>query len=115
MGKAEALASALLVGLLLMWGLMAWGTLADSGPAGTLTPERVDQLLRSAQQDNPPDDPHANQPEHCTNAKDAPKAHKCDCKKDPGVDGSGCEIEDIKCKKYCKKNKCYCFHSNCDS
>ena len=102
MTKGEALVSALLVGLLLSWGLMAWGTQQE---------EVIIRMVAAQEQE----DPHANQPDHCSNAKEADKAHKCDCKKDPGVDGSGCEIEDVKCKKYCKKNKCYCFHHNCDS
>lgn len=99
MGKAEALAGSLIVGLLLLWGLMAWGTLA-------------------AQQESPqpaPDDPHSGQVDHCTNAKNAPAAHKCECHKEPGVDGSGCDVEDKKCKVYCRRNHCHCFHPACDS
>lgn len=62
------------------------------------------------------DDPHDGQPEHCTNAKTAPKAHKCDCKKAPeDAGGMGCEIEDVKCRVYCRKDKCYCYHGGCDS
>ena len=28
------------------------------------------------------ENPHEGQPSHCTNAKDAPKAHKCECMKE---------------------------------
>lgn len=57
------------------------------------------------------EDPHEGQPKHCSNAKTAPKAHKCDCKKT----ADACDIEDVKCRVYCRKNKCYCFHPSCDS
>ena len=66
-------------------------------------------LLPAQQQE----DPHEGQPDTCSNAKNAPKAHLCECKKDPGEDGAGCEIEDIKCKVYCRKNKCFCAHQGC--
>lgn len=54
-------------------------------------------------------DEHEGQPEHCTNAKNAPKAHKCECKKTEDA----CDIEDKACKVYCRKNKCYCAHPGC--
>src|SRR5262245_3348732 len=57
------------------------------------------------------EDPHANQPDHCTNAKKAPAAHKCDCKKAENA----CDVEDRKCRVYCRKNHCHCFHPGCDS
>lgn len=62
-----------------------------------------------------PTDPHANQPSHCINVKDAPAAHKCECSKTPGDDGSGCEVEDKKCRLYCKKDHCLCVHKGCTS
>lgn len=62
------------------------------------------------------DDPHKGQPEHCTNAKTAPAAHKCECKKSPEESGGmGCDVEDVKCRVYCRKDKCYCYHPSCDS
>lgn len=60
----------------------------------------------------PPPDSHEGQPSHCSNAKTAPKPHKCDCKKTPGM---GCDVEDQKCRVYCRPHKCYCFHMGCDS
>lgn len=74
--------------------------------------------LFGAQIDSPPvlaiqqaPDPHDGQVEHCSNAKTAPKAHKCECKKSE----EACDVEDKACKVYCRKNKCYCFHPACDS
>lgn len=62
------------------------------------------------------DDPHSGQPDHCTNAREAPKAHRCECKKAPEAEGGlGCETEDVHCKVYCHKNKCYCYQPKCDS
>lgn len=72
------------------------------------------QLAVVAQQE-PPAPGHEGQPDHCSNAKTAPKAHKCECKKTPGEDGSGCDTEDKACKVYCRKNHCHCFHPACDS
>ena len=54
---------------------------------------------------------HDGQPSHCSNAKTAPAAHKCDCKKTEDA----CDVEDKKCKVYCRKNHCHCFHPACDS
>ena len=68
---------------------------------------QVDTPVVAAQQE----DPHEWQPEHCSNAKTAPKAHKCECKKS----AESCDVEDKACKVYCRKNKCYCFHPACDS
>jgi len=62
------------------------------------------------QEEPPSEDPHAGQPEHCTNAKEAPEAHKCACKKSEDM----CDVEDKACRVYCRKDKCYCAHS-CDS
>ena len=59
----------------------------------------------------PQEQPHESQPDHCSNAKTAPKAHKCDCKKAE----DDCDREDKACKVYCRKHKCYCFHPGCDS
>lgn len=77
--------------------------------------------LFGAQIDSPPpvavqqEDPHDGQPEHCSNAKTAPKAHKCECSKEPGADGAGCSVEDKKCKTYCRPKACWCFQPKCDS
>ena len=57
------------------------------------------------------EDPHDGQPDHCSNAKAAPVAHKCECKKTAGA----CDVEDKKCKVYCRKNRCHCFQPACDS
>lgn len=57
------------------------------------------------------DDPHEGQPDHCTNAKNAPAAHKCACAKTEDA----CDVEDKKCKVYCRKDHCHCFHPSCDS
>jgi len=57
------------------------------------------------------EDPHDGQPDHCTNAKNAPAAHKCECKKTEDA----CDVEDKKCKVYCRKDHCHCFHPACDS
>jgi len=57
------------------------------------------------------EDPHAGQVDHCTNAKTAPAAHKCECKKT----ADACDTEDKQCKVYCRKNHCHCFHPACDS
>lgn len=54
---------------------------------------------------------HDGQPSHCTNAKTAPAAHKCECKKTEDA----CDVEDKKCKVYCRKDHCHCFHPACDS
>ena len=56
-------------------------------------------------------DEHEGQPDHCTNAKNAPAAHKCECKKTEDA----CDMEDKKCKVYCRKDHCHCFHPACDS
>ena len=56
-------------------------------------------------------DEHEGQPSHCSNAKTAPAAHKCDCKKTEDA----CDVEDKKCKVYCRKDHCHCFHPACDS
>ena len=60
-------------------------------------------------------DDHDKQIEHCANTKDTPKAHKCECKKTAGSDGSGCDVEDKACKVYCRPKKCYCVHRGCTS
>ena len=57
------------------------------------------------------DDPHNGQPDQCTNAKNAPADHKCNCKKVAGA----CDVEDRKCRVYCRKNHCHCFQPACDS
>lgn len=106
MGKAEALVGALLTGLLLSWMLMVWGTW------DRLEYERV---VRASQQEPPAPDPHEGQVDHCTNARGAPKAHLCECKKEPNEDGTGCDIEDKKCKVYCRKQHCHCYQPACDS
>ena len=62
-----------------------------------------------------PSDPHANQPDHCANAKNVPAAHACECRKAPNSDGGGCDVEDKKCRTYCRKDKCYCTHVGCTS
>jgi hypothetical protein len=56
-------------------------------------------------------DPHQGQPDHCTNDRNAPDAHKCDCHRSENA----CEMEDKKCKVYCHKDHCHCFHPGCDS
>jgi len=56
-------------------------------------------------------DEHEGQPAHCSNAKTAPAAHKCTCKKTEDA----CDVEDKKCKVYCRKDHCHCFHPACDS
>jgi hypothetical protein len=57
-------------------------------------------------------DPHEGQPERCTNARtEKGKPHFCECKKEP----DSCDVEDKKCKVYCHKNHCHCFHVGCDS
>lgn len=55
--------------------------------------------------------PHEGQPSHCSNAKTAPKAHQCECKKSE----DDCDTEDKNCKVYCRKNHCHCVHPACDS
>ena len=55
--------------------------------------------------------PHEGEPDHCSNAKTAPAAHKCECKKKEGA----CDVEDKTCRVYCRKNHCHCFHPECDS
>ena len=70
------------------------------------------QLAVVAQQE-PPSPGHEGQPSHCSNATTAPKAHKCECKKEASE--MGCKVEDVKCKVYCRKHKCYCWHPGCDS
>lgn len=54
---------------------------------------------------------HEGQPDHCSNAKTAPAAHKCECKKTEDA----CDVEDKTCKVYCRKDHCHCFHPACDS
>ena len=57
-------------------------------------------------------DPHEGQLEQCTNARtEKGKAHFCQCKKD----AEACDREDKKCKVYCHKDHCHCFHAGCDS
>lgn len=102
MGKAEALVGALLTGLLLSWLLMVWGTWDRY---------EYQRVVRAAQQDTPQPDPHEGQPDMCSNAKNAIPAHKCECKKT----ADACDVEDKKCKKYCQKQHCHCFHPACDS
>src|SRR5262245_55453681 len=61
-------------------------------------------------------DDHEGQPDMCSNAKNAIAAHKCDCMKSPSEEGGmGCDTEDKKCKVYCRKDHCHCFHPACDS
>jgi hypothetical protein len=74
---------------------------------GMLSRHPVSRVAAAVQQE----DPHASQPDHCTNAKNAPAAHKCDCKKT----ANACDLEDRKCRVYCRKNHCHCFHPECDS
>ena len=101
MSRTEAVFVAILVGLLLVLGLIV------SGQA-----EQLVELYTVAQQE-PPSPGHEGQPDHCTNAKGAPKSHKCECKKEASE--MGCKVEDVKCKVYCRKHKCYCWHEGCDS
>jgi hypothetical protein len=57
-------------------------------------------------------DPHEGQPERCTNARtEKGKPHFCECKKN----AEACDTEDKKCKVYCHKDHCHCFHAGCDS
>jgi hypothetical protein len=57
-------------------------------------------------------DPHQGQPERCTNARtEKGQPHFCECKKD----AEACDAEDKKCKVYCHKDHCHCFHAGCDS
>jgi hypothetical protein len=53
---------------------------------------------------------HEKQLDHCSNAKTAPKAHKCECKR---TAETGCDVEDKACKVWCRKNKCFCVHPGC--
>lgn len=103
MSRTDATLVAILVGLLLVLGLIVSG--------------QADQLVQwyVVAQQEPPSPGHEGQPDHCTNATTAPKAHKCECKKTPGEDGSGCDTEDKACKVYCRKNHCHCVHIGCTS
>jgi len=90
----------------LLIAVLAAGTIVGAGLLGAYGAQ-IDTPTVVAQQG----DEHEGQPEHCTNAKTAPKAHKCECKKSE----EACDVEDKACKVYCRKNKCYCFHPACDS
>ena len=104
MTRIEALLGSLIIGLLLCMGLVVWGhAVAQQEPPSPAPPSQGD-------------DPHAGQPDHCTNAKDAPQAHRCECSKAEEEDGGkGCDVEDVKCRVYCRKDHCHCFHPRCDS
>lgn len=69
-------------------------------------------LFQQVLQQTPQQDPHEGQPSHCVNyPKEKNKAHYCECKKT----ADSCDQEDTKCKVYCRKNHCHCFHPTCDS
>jgi len=72
-------------------------------------------VLPAAQQEPPQPMPHDEQVDHCSNAKGAKAPHRCECKKEPGDDGEGCEREDVKCKVWCRPHKCFCWQPACDS
>ena len=93
--------------MLLVVAVLAAGTIVGAGLLGAYGAQIDSPPVVAAQQE----DPHEGQPEHCSNAKTAPKAHKCECKKSE----EACDVEDKSCKVYCRKNKCYCFHPSCDS
>lgn len=107
MSRTDATLIAILVGLLLVLGLIM------SGQADEWASRWV--ALYTVAQQEPPSPGHEGQPSHCSNATTVPKAHKCECKKTPGEDGSGCDTEDKACKVYCRKHHCHCFHPLCDS
>ena len=98
--------------MLLIVAVLAAGTIVGAGLLGAYGAQIDSTPTVAAQQE----DPHEGQPEHCSNAKTAPKSHRCECKKTSEEDGgAGCNVEDKGCKTYCRKEKCFCVHRGCTS
>jgi hypothetical protein len=53
------------------------------------------------------DDPHAGQPDHCSNAH--ANNHKCECQRATKCKHEQAKEEDSKCQTYCRKEACKCL------
>jgi hypothetical protein len=53
------------------------------------------------------DDPHAGQPDHCSNAHS--NTHKCECQRATKCKHEQAKEEDSKCQTYCRKEACKCL------